>query len=339
MRAFEQGEKFGFVVSNPPYQLDVQKPGSSRRVTTEIFPRFQEVGSAVGETTSMVYPASWQKSLSAGLGEFLLNNGVRQVDNFFGEEVFPAIDKRFPLAVVTTERECREEIYANGVTLSRDTPVWLDSAKKRVFFEHTRCAEKFFAGADYSTLFRNVETSVTAGVVFKEEKSADFPVSVYIKRAPGMQADAKELYISTDDALKNMRNPEDNHLGKYTCSIRSRVIGRSTIFLSEMDKGNSLFARVFPPDHIHSNTYAALASFDNREEAENCAKYINTDFFITLASLDYSRIGFARFAPFLDFTNNNPVFTPDQELGEGHEFYGLGLERRLRKFFNIPDGI
>lgn len=328
---------FDCVISNPPYQLDVQKPGSSRRVTTEIFPRFQEMGSAVGKITSMVYPASWQKNLSTGLGEFLLNNGVKQVNNFFGEEVFPTIDKRFPLTVVVAERDYCGEIQANNEVLSRNTPVWLDSAKKRVFFEHTRSAEKFFTGADYSTLFRNVETSIKDGVVFKESPSEDFPVSVYIKRAPGMQADAKEFYISTDDALRNMRNLTDDHLGKYTCSIRSRVIGRSTIFLGEMDKGNSLFARVFPPNHIHSNTYAVLASFDNREEAENCAKYINTDFFITLASLDYSRIGFARFVPFVDFTNNNPMFAPDRELGEEHEYYGLSLDQRVRKFFNIPE--
>lgn len=94
--------------------------------------------------------------------------------------------------------------------------------------------------------------------------------------------------------------------------------------------------RKFPPNECFGRTLMCLRSFptDANEEADNFIKYFNTHFVKLLLSLEPTASKFATLVPDLgDYSYDNLLFMRDDELGEGHEYYGLSLNDRLYKYF------
>lgn len=100
--------------------------------------------------------------------------------------------------------------------------------------------------------------------------------------------------------------------------------------------GLGLQSRVFKPGELFGLTWGQIREFDDYNEAQNFSNYINTMIIARLAYLDYSRTTFGSFIPELnDYSDNNPLFQTDDELGENHEYFGLTLNERLYKLFKL----
>lgn len=323
--------RFDIVVSNPPYQVERRKNSMSRRVPFDIFPDFQVLASRIGERTSMIYPATWQKYLTDVLPQHLLLNGMYRSDYFVSDDMFPSITKRFPLSIVNTSKDHNGRILVNGSERPRESVVWLDSDKKALLYDLTKRYERKFSGMLGMSRIKNLENS---GLQFSDTpNNLKNPVSLYTKQSQGIQSDMVTVYVERDSLKPVMKNMD--MINGYKVSIRTRVVGRTHIFNDLLFRGKILGARIFGPNQIHSITWGCLKQVDTLEEAENVRDYMNTDFFITLTAFDYSRVGFARFVPDLqDYTNNNPIFQTDEELGGRHEYYGLSLDERLVKLFS-----
>ena len=77
---------------------------------------------------------------------------------------------------------------------------------------------------------------------------------------------------------------------------------------------------MYKPREIITETYVIVASFDNINEAENCANYVRSKFvrfliYLTLSSIHITKVNF-QFVPVQDFTRS----WSDKDL---YEKYGL----------------
>lgn len=314
---------FDYSISNPPYQKETQSQTSSRRVTIDIFPEFQKVSTYLAKHTIMIYPATWQKNPNIKLGEFLKNNGIVSSQYYNSNSLFPEIRSGYPLSIVNVCQNYSDNIFINEIERPRSEQVWVDSKKKAILLDKTHDYPKLTNGATHLSKLSNIKDN---GLKFSDSiESFVEPVSVYIKKNPGVQSDGGYYFTERQDLEKVLLYPET--LNEYTVSIQSSPIGRMRIFNELLENRTSLGARVFGLNETHSLTWIQLKAFDNREEAENFAKYVNTYFFHVLTSFDYSRLGFASYVPDLqDYSNNNP-----------HINWEKPLDEQLYKLFDLTD--
>ena len=88
MSVFEQGEKFGFVVSNPPYQ-------DSENNDVPIYHRFFNLSSEVSNKVSMIFLDGWltTKSKRSRLNSLRSNQTIKTADRIKGAfETFGGAD-------------------------------------------------------------------------------------------------------------------------------------------------------------------------------------------------------------------------------------------------------
>lgn len=316
---------FDFCIGNPPYQKDNQKEGN-RRTTTDIFPLFQEQSSYVSRMTTLIYPATWQKRPNEGLGRFLKDYGLMSSNYYSSNDVFPGITKGYPLSVVTTCKGYNGLVHANTVFVDRDLEVWIDSPVKAELFNKTRKAQQFFYGLSTAIADSNVDRS---DIHFVQEQDAKHDVSVYIKKAPGVQSDGGIWYAPREQVLTQC---SENILDSYNVSIPSAPVGRMRFFNELLDKRKNLGARVFAPGETHSNTLLVVKLFATEEEAKNCAKYVNSRFFHMICSFDFTKRGFAQYVPDLtEYKNSDPIW---QSVEQGKE-----LNEVLCDYFQISDDV
>lgn len=337
-----QGPKFDYCIGNPPYQENTQKPGSKTKTTRDIFPEFQKVASAIAHISSMIYPATWQKNMGDGLGKFLKENGLRRCDYYNSTDVFPQIRGNYPLSIPHGERGYGGGIQINGHSRPRGEKIWVDSREKVALVEATKSHDKLRGGAKHLTAASNAqELSEILGITFSKEARAENPISIYIKKKPGSQADGGTYYISQADAdtilLPEMRSTA---LNIYKVATRSRTAGRLPVFNDVLNTVGNLQCRVFAPGEIFSLTWMLLKTFPTAIEAENFKSYANTKFFISLTALDISRASYASWVPDLgDYTAANLLFAKDSDLPHGHRYRGKNLEQRLLLYFNLPEDL
>lgn len=315
-------------VGNPPYQQDIHSQDASRRVSVDIFPDLQETSLAISEYTSLIYPATWQKNVSLGLGRFLLDNGLYDSQFFPSQIVFgDAIRKNFPIAISSCksveENPPDETITVNRtVQMSRNLNSWIDHKAKQILVNKTSDKPKITGGAHP---FMKLSNALDASMEFyddsKQASDPDDTVSVYIKRKSGFQADGATLYTSWE-ALEPFIVNEDkfgtdkeNVLSKHKATVPSAPLGRMGVF-NEMilDRRVDISAQAFMPNSLFSNTKACVKLFDTEQEAQNFCSYLNSKFASILLTLDYSRKSFASFVPDLeDYTANSPVFSENTD--------------------------
>lgn len=306
-------KKFDYAISNPPYQTETQSVKSSRRTTSDIFPNFQICSTFIADKTIMIYPATWQKDINVKLGQFLKNNGLKSSEYFNSNNLFPEIRSGYPLSIVIVEKGFEKEILINKIKRPRNETVWVDSEKKALILDKIQHFPILTNGATHLSKLSNIQDS---GLEFFEDPDSFIePVSVYIKKKPGVQSDGGYYYTEKEPLEKLLIYPKS--LNEYKVSIQSSPIGRMRIFNELLDNRTPLGAKVFGINEIHSQTWIQLKTFDNIEEAENFAKYVNSFVFQLLTSFDYSRKTFASHVPDLkDYTNNNPNIDFSQPIDE-----------------------
>lgn len=302
--------RFDVVLGNPPYQENRQSATASRRIPVDIFPHFQEVSISLAAQTSLIYPATWHKDPTVGLGATLRENGLKQSEYYDSSVVFPAIYKGYPLTIVTVEKGYVHDVQINDMYRPRFEAVWVDSQAKAILLDNTR---------NYPTLHgithvSNIRNIADSGLTFHEtSENLTHPVAMYIKLAPGMQNDGGWRYIERAQIEPVLSHPAT--LDQYTVALPTAPIGRMRFFHYLLHNRLTLTARVFGHNETHSQTYAQLKSFDTFLEAEHFAQYVNTHFFNMLTSCDFSRASFASYVPDLvDYSDANPHIDWDAPL-------------------------
>lgn len=336
--------KFDVIVSNPPYSVDVRKiKKSNSRNTVNIFPLFQEIGYIIGNETSMVYPASWQKNIDKDLGKFLIDNGLKANFTYDGEKVFNKI--RVTISIVHLKKGYNGQIFINDYYTDRKINKWVDNSKQYKLLKIAqRCPT-----LKMPTYKINLRTRELTSLPFKETKTLNTDVIVWLKEKIGKQPDTKPYYINRSIFKKLY---PDYPIEKYRVMIRSRLVGRQTVFRemvflrnSLRKTGNGLQARMFTPFETSGETWKEIAAFNTKEEAINFRNYLNTMILAEFAYLDYSSESFFSKIPLLtDYTNNNKLFT-----GLPNEAYKVTdkkkqweylkhlekLENKLKEFFEL----
>lgn len=338
---------FKATVGNPPYQQDIHSNEASRRVSIDIFPDLQDMSLEVSEYTSLIYPATWQKDVSKGLGRFMLDNGLYYSQFFPSQIVFgDAIRKNFPIAINAckdTEVHTPHEIISVNkiVKMNRNLNSWIDHKAKQVLVNKTYSYPKIMGGAHSLMKLSNAFDAPLDFYDSPEQlNNSNDIISIYIKRKSGFQADGATLYTSWEELTPFMLNAEkfevdnDTLLSKYKATVPTAPLGRMGVF-NEMilDRRVDITAQVFPPNSLFSNTKACVKLFNTQEEAVNFCAYLNSKFASIFLTLDYSRRSFASFVPDLqDYTTSNPVF------GENtYDNTSMKLTEKLCDYFDLNE--
>lgn len=336
---------FDVVISNPPYQTETSgRFKNSTRIHSErIYDIFHEDASRIAQTVIMIYPASWQSSVTRYFGEFLFQyGGVQTVTNYNGSDVFDtAITAHYPISIVHSIRGYTGDVYANGVIMQRNTPYWLDSRKKAIAYHRAATLRKtqHISGQPHAydlTSLKNIQHAAELGVTFhKTSENLTSPVRMYIKQTYGTAADSGYYYVERADVAPYFANSDD--IDAYNVSVQAMFFKQMRNF-KLVERGNirNFGARVSPPGEGFGVTWRNLRNFDTLQEAENFAHYMNSTVMTVLATLVISSLTFGEAVPDLDdYSNANPLFAPDDALPAGHEYRGLSLDARLYAFFGF----
>lgn len=323
---------FDYVISNPPYQVDISK-GKERSVGTrtsrDVFPDFHKLSVEMARNVVMIYPATWQKKITAGFGKWLFDNGLKSSENHLAKDVFNgSIEPSIMLSIVDTQSGYSGDIDIEGSPRLRTMPAWISSDMDNLIYEKTReWSGGYLSGATYMTTLTNLHDSQIP--IINPEDTVDNNNSlctIYIKRKPGKQADAGFFNIRESDIEDYLTAPGEHYdFNKYNVVIQSAVFGRQSVFDRMLRQIGTIQARVFDEKTAAGITLASLRSFDTREEAEHFAAYMNSKLVGRLLYFDYSKRTFASFVPDLgDYTSNNPEINWDEPL-----------DPQLLKLFNI----
>lgn len=292
---------FSAVVSNPPYHIATGDGTEFRHGHLDIFPMFQEVAFIISDTSSMVYPATWQRDITQGLGALLIKNNLSSSTTFDGETVFEGVN--ISVSVVHLVDHEVEFINVNGVQRQRAGMVkWFENEDERLLYESVKGLPKLLPPTSPS----NWANTVTApGTFYESAECLVNPVKIFIKRAPGHQADSAWFFMERAEFEELL--PAYENLDKYKVVIRSRLFGRQALFnevVFQRNGGNGLQTEVFGPGEFFGQTRWEWKAFDTLEEAENFQKYVNTMRSARLAALDFGKFTFGSFIPDLgEWTN------------------------------------
>lgn len=314
--------KFVAVVGNPPYQRDTHFDPTKSPAPVDVFPAFQEVASRVAKRTCLLYPATWQRSLTEGLGHDLLQHyGLASSLTLRGEALFTTV--KLPVTVVLTAEDYRGPLLVNGWERERGQKVWLDDEVSRLLVKHTEVFPKL-SPPRYANRLNNAQESSLA----LQESAEGFlkPVKVLLKARPGKQADAKWFFVE-EEALRAVDGGYASY-GRFKVNMRSRVLGRQALFQEVVftrSGGLGLQTRVFGPGEVTGLTWCELATFATEEEAVNFSAYMNTMVVAKLAYLDFGKHTFGSLIPDLeDYTDSNPHLRWREPLEEQlYRLFGL----------------
>lgn len=317
--------RFDYAVSNPPYQQASPKknPDAQRIRVVDIFPEFQQLSSTIADKTTLIYPATWQRKPQQNLALFLKDHGLVASEYYNGSRVFESIVSDFPLSVVQTDSTYTGDVKIDTLYRPRYEPVWIDHPAKSLLYDATKNMPKFSGARDVS----NLQNIATSGLPFVENPEAlTFPVTVYIKREPGTQADGGWYYVERS-AIEPVLF-DTTVLDQYSVSMPSSILNRMRFFNHQLYNRKTLGAKVFGINATHSQTYIQLRTFETLAEAEHFAKYVNSRFFHILSSFDFSKATFGSYVPDLeDYTSDNPNFDWDKPLDpQLYRFVGLSTE-------------
>ena len=340
LSAFEKGEKFGFVVSNPPYQMEIGERENGRILYKAIYDDFQKAAFLLAHETSMIYPSAWTNNVSSGFGKWLFENGLKSTDSYEADEIFSdAIRGNYKIIITHVEKGYSGKIEVRKgerVAFSNsENKIWVDSEMKSILIKKTKEMSKIPFRVHYNSDLANCEGSDIN--FYESPDSLSDPVFCRVKLTAGPRADVSDRYAEKSDLLNTF---SEDDITKNTVVIPQSPFIQSRIFaeISLYPETYKFGARVFGENEVFGRTWMKFENFDTPEEAENFSSYFNSTPVTALASLTKSKRDFGKYVPDLeDYTNNNPLFQSDEELGTDHEYYGLDLDHRLYKLFELTE--
>lgn len=309
---------------------------SGRKNFGRIFDKFHQGALSYAKMSSMIYPSSWETSITKGFGKELMESGLKQVDNYNGSHIFgDSITTGYPVSIVLCRPGYLGEISVNGIGHSRGATLLVDSPTKALLLEKTKNYTKLKGISDLLPI-SNLQELGDRGKIFRESpEGLEKPVSVYLKRIPGTKPDGATFYAEEEDVSPFLK--DSSLTEKYKVSMPSSYFKQMRLFQVILENPRASFGfKVFPANHLHGKTWKTFRSFNTLAEAENFRDYVNCRPIVVLLGCTPSLGEFGALAPDLgDYSNNNEIFMGDGELPEGHGYISLTLMERLLSLFGI----
>lgn len=337
---------FNYAYSNPPYQRDSTGSGRSQGQASEIYHLFQYLASALSERTTMIYPKHWMNHLTMEPATVFYSSGLSYVGIYVNDEcLFPTIHKEYPLSITVFENGYKGDIAVERLNDVDTQSKVLNNRDSDRLFDNDFTYSLFNSVADVPKLdlspYYLVNTSNQEMLGWENfgynTVGFNSPVAVYLKRSAGKQPDG-EWVVCEKDFISRFPKVNDT-FGKYKVVTQSRIFGRAGIWeRSVVNSRGNIESVVLGPREFAGTTWGVLGVFDTETEANNFSNYLNLRFVTELIGLDFSSQSFGSQVPdLLDYTNGNPLFTPDNELPVDHPYFGYGLRERLFDFFGFDD--
>ncbi len=343
--------EFSLTMGNPPYQKEGAPVERGQVQPTSIFHYFQDVASVISRATVMIYPGGrWMQQGGKGMKEF----GRRQMNDphLVKLEYYPkkTADRLFPLASIadgvsivmksvakTTPGFCFNgiKVDAPGDRILPITPTYIPVVKRlNEWMDENDC--------------QTVNEGVEALRVYSIESSfaEDFPELVFScseHEYPPAEINRPVRLLTNNKAGKAGRPAwffmdRDNLPTGHHMVDRWQVVIKSAQFPHETNQ----WARsiIIGKGEAHGRVKASIADFATREEAENFQQYMRTKLCtkLYLESINGALSNICAFVPNLKgYTDDNPLFKSDMDLGRAHEYFGLSLNNRLYKLFGLNE--
>ena len=299
----EKNMKFDVIVGNPPYQLN-DGGGSNEISAKPIYHKFVEQAKKLNPRyLTMIIPARWYaggKGLNEFRGEMLSDKRIRTlVDYPKSRECFPGVDIAGGVCFFLWDREysgeCNvisklgEKIVDRKRSLNefdifvRDN-IGIDILHKVLLHNEKMLSEK--------VLPRNSFGFTTS---IRGEKK-EFKDCVTLISSGGIS------YVNKDSVIKNKEL-----IDHYKISIGTLNPDRGGVNNAKDGKMNvTTKVKLLNPNEVVTETYIIIDYYKEREQAENCAKYISSKFARFLISLTLSSMHIVRdnfkFVPIQDFS-------------------------------------
>lgn len=334
--------RFDQAYSNPPYQDKRNRP---------IFQHFQTLGSNIALRTMMIYMASrWWFGTSGldGYRSAFLRSGrlVKVVHCGEGEvfeQVFPGTEINGGVSIVETNSEDNDCFNlvdnSSGVVVSVDNDDVIRPLDAGLHGLVGKILEAMrFNGLNplWGRIHLNPYNLDGSKLLKLEPMFLDNVYGSAIGKFSG--GDDRVLYFGTVGGSKAAKS------GYYSILKPEKILKDFDCFkvgFSQMLLENGLrrFSHYkIMPRVVSGRSTVVLGGFNTVVEQENFHSYVSTGLFETLlrASLAARMKHIGCFIPDLgDYTNDNPLFKSDEELGVDHEYHGLDLEHRLYEFFGL----
>lgn len=324
---FKQGEKFGFVVSNPPYQ---ESFGGDNTMSKSIWQKFLFLSDSISDSVSVIAPSRWRYG-STRSGREVKNYLDENYDRFSNFDIFDPSDEIFPgteiadgvgIICLTDSKKDRKgaKVTLNGeyVGEKRAAEGFHDQTAYEIFkksgFEKIELKNyKYF-----SKRRQDIRDATYTSTVEKTETNTIPLLSIYDGRGGRREWRYCDGSQFTIDGVEYLNKWKFGDIGIGSHSFRKGVIANPGEALGEK---------------------FAFVLFDTEEEVKNFVEFMSAELIkFLMDGTAMSRSNSCDFLPDLeDYTNNNPLFQSDEELGTDHEYYGLDLDHRLYKLFGLTE--
>lgn len=285
---------FDVCLSNPPYQLALES--DKERVTYgRVYDVFHERSACLASNVCMVYPSTWQMSLKSDFTEFLFGVGLKESvfvngSHAFGNSVAPG----YPVSVVNTVLGYDGVVVANGLSMCRDSGLWVDSESKRLLLDGLVGVDCYEHGVVTPVGLSNV---VDAGLVVSDDSSVfSDAVCLRIKENAGVSGVARDVWVEREclDGLSV------GDVDKFDVVIKSSAFKQNRLFISKLYDGGDFEAELFKPGCSFGATFTWVESFDSEREAECFVRYLNSRVVTILCTLRMNKN---------EFLSNVPLFS------------------------------
>lgn len=335
---------FKHTFCNPPYQLEVGSVSDQQQPTVvNIFQEFQNLGLMISDSTSMIYPAGrWMQKSGKRVQniseEWLNNPRFAQLDFYrngdevhASEKVFPTMRINDGVSIVRFQGRQDSFLY-NGLEVKKpfNNLLPLDENYVKIVEKFENCrtvndtrspVNPFKIGSDM--VEKNPDKFVLADSDTPPPHIIE-PVKVLTNNIGGKNGRPHWYWMSRRDVPR--KSPL---LDEYNFAIKSAIFVNET---HQLERGVIIRA-----GECFGRSKISLHSFPTFEECDNFRKYMQTELVSNLffQSLAGGAKYLGCFVPVLeDYSNDNPLFQSDEELGEKHEYFGKTLNERIAIFLS-----
>lgn len=296
--ADDNENKYGAIVGNPPYQIEVAKETrGDQKTVMNVFHRHQKNALLLAPQTCLIYPGErWINRSGKGLREFgqeLVNAPHLERVVFWphSKDVFEDVKLGDGISVVHCKKSSHNDAawildYRNEDKHLFDTvlidapglkPVVLDPRVQAII-------AKTLGKADRRGLLRLSKRTTTQKTFAIESNFVQLNPEKVSRETP--PADQLHLYcrIFTNDIAGKAGRAQWFWLKREAVRTNTQYIDKWKVIVSSMNPvgargtGHSPLAQILKPGEIFGRSRIGLGVFDTEEEASNFFKFASTDF-------------------------------------------------------------
>jgi len=331
-------ELFDYCVSNPPYQIN---SGGNNKFSP-IYHNFIQFGSNVSIKASFICPARWRHGL--GVNEKRIKNDLAEKQHKITEiEINDPSDKLFPSTLI---RDGVSIIYFDNliINVNHKPTIMINDSEKEIkdinedFYNKT-AIDIFYKTKSEPVVFNNFKLMTSVANLRENTKKATkektsvntlkmFAVYSHLNKAHKPEWG----YVSKNICDRNI----DTLLGKYKFGTMGSTSKIGSINISVCHNNNIILEK----EEVLGEG-GRFILFDTKEEVNNFKNYFKTNFvkFLIESTKQGREVYYSFFVPdLIDYSNNNDLFKSNKELTVNHKYYGLSLDEKLNKHFNLNKG-